>query len=91
QNLKAVVLLNKIDKPAATPHEVLDQLLHLFIQFQANHDQLHFPLLYPSPLNPTPTLHSQNQHQNIQSLYHTIIDYLPPPLHNSDQPLQFQI
>ena len=91
QNLKPVVVVNKIDKPAARPEGVVDEVLDLFIELEANDEQLDFPVVYASAVNGTASLDSEKQDENMQSLYETIIDYVPAPVDNSDEPLQFQI
>ena len=83
--------MNKIDKPAARPEGVVDEVLDLFIELEANDEQLDFPVVYASAVNGTASLDSEKQDENMQSLYETIIDYVPAPVDNSDEPLQFQI
>src|SRR5699024_1266288 len=53
QNLKPLVVVNKVDKPAARPAEVVDEVLELFIELDANDDQLEFPVAYASAVNGT--------------------------------------
>ncbi|RAA59250.1 translational GTPase TypA, partial [Burkholderia multivorans] len=91
QNLKPVVVVNKIDKPAARPEAVVDEVLDLFIELDANDDQLEFPVVYASAVNGTASLEPDKQDENMQSLYETILDYVPAPVDNRDEPLQFQI
>ncbi|AYX89535.1 translational GTPase TypA [Staphylococcus cohnii] len=91
QNLKPVVVVNKIDKPEARPEGVVDEVLDLFIELEANDEQLDFPVVYASAVNGTASLDSEKQDENMQSLYETIIDYVPAPIDNRDEPLQFQI
>ncbi|RIO40015.1 translational GTPase TypA [Staphylococcus nepalensis] len=91
QNLKPVVVVNKIDKPEARPEGVVDEVLDLFIELEANDEQLDFPVVYASAVNGTASLDSEKQDENMQSLYETIIDYIPAPIDNRDEPLQFQI
>ncbi|MGY3481239.1 translational GTPase TypA [Staphylococcus cohnii] len=91
QNLKPVVVVNKIDKPEARPEDVVDEVLDLFIELEANDEQLDFPVVYASAVNGTASLDSEKQDENMQSLYETIIDYVPAPIDNRDEPLQFQI
>ncbi|PHK50596.1 translational GTPase TypA [Staphylococcus edaphicus] len=90
QNLKPVVVVNKIDKPEARPEGVVDEVLDLFIELEANDEQLDFPVVYASAVNGTASLDSEKQDENMQSLYETIIDYVPAPIDNRDEPLQFQ-
>lgn len=91
QDLKPVVVVNKIDKPSARPEGVVDEVLDLFIELEANDEQLDFPVVYASAVNGTASLDSEKQDENMQSLYETIIDYVPAPLDNHDEPLQFQV
>lgn len=91
QNLKPVVVVNKIDKPSARPAEVLDEVYDLFIELDANDEQLDFPVVYASAINGTASLDAESQDENMQSLYETILDYVPAPVDNHDEPLQFQV
>ena len=93
QNLKPIVVVNKIDKDSARPEEVVDEVIDLFIELGANDDQLEFPVVYASAINGTASLESNPslQDENMQCLYDTIIDYVPVPVDNSDEPLQFQV
>ncbi|HDU0703155.1 TPA: translational GTPase TypA [Staphylococcus pseudintermedius] len=90
QNLKPVVVVNKIDKPSARPEGVVDEVLDLFIELDANDEQLDFPVVYASAINGTASLDPEKQDENMQSLYETILEYVPAPLDNRDEPLQFQ-
>lgn len=91
QNLKPVVVVNKIDKPSARPEQVVDEVLDLFIELDANDDQLEFPVVYASALSGTASLDSDKQDENMKCLYETILDYVPAPVDNRDEPLQFQV
>ncbi|WP_086429595.1 translational GTPase TypA [Staphylococcus cornubiensis] len=90
QNLKPVVVVNKIDKPSARPEGVVDEVLDLFIELDANDEQLDFPVVYASAINGTASLDPEKQDENMQSLYETILEYIPAPVDNRDEPLQFQ-
>ncbi|MBJ8321895.1 translational GTPase TypA [Staphylococcus pseudintermedius] len=90
QNLKPVVVVNKIDKPSARPEGVVDEVLDLFIELDANDEQLDFPIVYASAINGTASLDPEKQDENMQSLYETILEYVPAPVDNRDEPLQFQ-
>lgn len=91
QNLKPVVVVNKIDKPSARPEQVVDEVLDLFIELDANDEQLEFPVVYASALSGTASLESDKQDENMQCLYETILEYVPAPIDNRDEPLQFQV
>ncbi|MFZ8102548.1 GTP-binding protein, partial [Staphylococcus arlettae] len=91
QNLKPVVFVNKIDKPSARAEAVVDEVLDLFIELEASDEQLEFPVVYAAAVNGTASLDAEQQDENMQSLYETIIDYVPAPVDNREEPLQFQI
>src|SRR5690625_2791161 len=93
QDLKPLVVVNKIDKEAARPEEVVDEVLELFIELEANDEQLEFPVAYASAMNGTASLEPEpeKQEENMQSIYDMILEYVPAPVDNSSEPLQFQV
>ncbi|MNH72152.1 GTP-binding protein TypA/BipA [compost metagenome] len=90
-NLTPIVVVNKIDRPAARPAEVIDEVLDLFIELGANDDQLEFPVVYASALNGTSSLDAEKQDDNMLALYETIIEHIPSPTENIEEPLQFLV
>ncbi|MFC7681531.1 translational GTPase TypA [Paenibacillus sp. GCM10028914] len=90
-NLTPIVVVNKIDRPAARPSEVIDEVLDLFIELGANDDQLEFPVVYASALNGTSSMDPEKQDDNMLALYETIIDHIPSPTEKVDEPLQFLV
>ncbi|GAB2703102.1 translational GTPase TypA [Paenibacillus thermoaerophilus] len=91
QNLTPIVVVNKIDRPNARPAEVVDEVLELFIELEANDDQLDFPVVYASALNGTASLDPARQEENMMALFETIVEKIPHPVDNSSEPLQFQV
>ena len=91
QNLTPIVVVNKIDRDFARPLEVIDEVLDLFIELGANEDQLEFPVVYASAINGTASIDPEKQDENMQSLYDAIVEHIPAPVDNSDEPLQFQV
>lgn len=93
QNVTPIVVVNKIDKPAARPQFVVDQVLELFIELGADDDQLDFPVIYSSAINGTSSLSEDpsEQKSTMAPVFDTIIDHIPEPIDNSDEPLQFQV
>ncbi|WP_424236224.1 translational GTPase TypA [Bhargavaea ginsengi] len=93
QNLKPIVVVNKIDKDAARPEEVVDEVLELFIELDANDEQLEFPVIYASGINGTASLSPDpaDQGENMQVLFESILENIPAPVDNRDEPLQFQV
>jgi len=93
QHLTPIVVVNKIDRDAARPEEVVDEVLELFIELGADDDQLEFPVVYASALNGTSSLsdNPEDQEKTMDYLFDTIIEHIPAPVDNSDEPLQFQV
>jgi GTP-binding protein len=91
QNLTPIVVVNKIDRPFARPEEVVDEVLDLFIELDANEEQLEFPVIYASGLNGTASTDPTKQDENMQALYDAIIEHIPAPVDNREDPLQFQV
>ncbi|MFX3674240.1 MAG: translational GTPase TypA [Paenisporosarcina sp.] len=93
QNLQPIVVVNKIDRDFARPEEVVDEVLELFIELEANDDQLEFPVIFASGMNGTASLSSDasEQDENMQVLYDAIIEHIPSPVDNKEEPLQFQV
>ncbi|QYA48926.1 translational GTPase TypA [Nosocomiicoccus ampullae] len=86
-----VVVVNKIDKPQARPEAVVDEVLELFIDLGADDEQLEFPVVYASAMNGTASLDPDTQDENMKVLYDTILENVPSPIDNSEEPLQFQV
>ncbi|MFC0523982.1 translational GTPase TypA [Pontibacillus salicampi] len=91
QKLTPIVVLNKIDRPSARPEEVVDEVLDLFIELGADEDQLEFPVAYASALNGTSGNEPEDQQETMDPIFTSIIDNIPAPVDNSEDPLQFQI
>lgn len=93
QNLQPIVVVNKIDRDFARPAEVVDEVLELFIELDANDEQLEFPVIYASGINGTASLSDDpaDQEENMQVLYDAIIEHIPSPVDNREEPLQFQV
>ncbi|MBW7651095.1 translational GTPase TypA [Anoxybacillus sp. ST4] len=91
QNLTPIVVVNKIDREFARPHEVVDEVIDLFIELGATEDQLEFPVVYASAINGTASLHADKQDADMTALFETIVEHIPAPMDNSDEPLQFQV
>lgn len=91
QNLTPIVVVNKIDRPFARPAEVVDEVIDLFIELDASEEQLEFPVIYTSAINGTASTDPTKQDENMQVLYDAIIDHIPAPVDNREDPLQFQV
>ncbi|MDK2788609.1 MAG: GTP-binding protein [Epulopiscium sp.] len=89
--LPVIVCINKIVRPEARPEEVIDEVLELFIELEADESQLDCPFVFASAKNGTASLDSSVQGENMQALFETIVEYIPAPVGSPDDPLQLLI
>lgn len=78
-NLKPIVVINKIDRPGANPAKVVDEVLELFIELNANDDQLDFPVIYASAKNGIAKMNLDEESDNVRCIFETIINTIEPP------------
>ena len=90
-NLKVVVVVNKIDKPDARPKEVVDEVLELFLELDANEEQLNSPFVFCSAKKGTASLDFTKQGVSLQPLFETILSSIPAPEGDENKPLQLLI
>ncbi len=93
-NLPVIVVINKIDKPAARCDWVVDQVFDLFVKLNAPDDVLDFPVVYASAKNGYSLLDPEDPVTNGGSMVHIsqmIVDHTPAPTGSSDEPLQMQV
>ncbi|MCX7923927.1 MAG: translational GTPase TypA [Clostridia bacterium] len=90
-NLKPIVVVNKIDRPEARPHEVIDEVLELFIELGADDEQLEFPIVYASAREGYALKELDDEKNNLEPLFETIIERVPSPTGYMDKPLQLLV
>jgi len=78
-NLKPIVVINKIDRPGSNPEKVVDQVLELFIELDANDEQLDFPVVYASAKNGIAKMSLEEESDNVACIFDTIIKYISAP------------
>ena len=90
--VKPIVVINKVDKPTARVHQVLDEVLDLFIELGADDSQLDFKCAYVSALNGTASLDPDisTQKESYDDIFKLIIDEIPAPNVDENGDLQFQ-
>ena len=89
--LKPILVINKIDRPGANPHRVMDQVFELFDNLGATDEQLDFPVVYASALNGFAGLEETVSGGDMTPLFQTIIDSVAAPDVDVDAPFQLQI
>ena len=77
--LQPIVAINKIDRPDAEPLRVHDEVLGLFIDLEASHEQLDAPFLYTSSRHGTATPELDQPGPDLAPLFEAILDHVPPP------------
>lgn len=85
---KAVVVINKIDRPMARPLEVVDEVLDLFIELGADEDQIEFPVVFASGRDGYATLNPETVGSDMKPLFEAIVNEINPPEGDVDAPLQ---
>ena len=85
---KAVVVVNKIDRPMARPHEVVDEVLDLFIELGADDEQIEFPVIFASGRDGYATYSPDVAGTDMKPLFDAIIKEIDPPEGDIDAPLQ---
>lgn len=88
---KAIVVINKIDRPDSRPDWVVDQTFDLFVELGANEEQLDFPIVFTNARQGTATLDLATPSTDLHPLFETIWDHLPAPQGDIDAPLQMLI
>ena len=89
--LRPIVVVNKIDKPAADPDRVINEIFDLFVALEANDEQLEFPVVYAAARNGYAKLNLADENVNMQPLFETILSHVPAPSGDVNNPLQLQV
>jgi GTP-binding protein len=89
--LKAIVVVNKIDRPGARPGWVIDQTFELFDKLGASDEQLDFPVIYASALQGWASTDHTERRPDMSALFEAVLAHVPAPAAEVDKPLQFQI
>ncbi len=90
-NLPIVCYINKIDRPEARPTEVVDEVLELFMDLDANDDQLESPFVFGSAKDGYAIKDLSDEHKDMTPLFDAIIDHIPAPTGEPDAPAQMLI
>ncbi len=91
QGHRVIVVLNKIDKPDARPEEVEEEVLELLLELDATGDQLDSPMIFCSGRDGTASLSPYEKGTDLKHLFDTILEYIPAPEGEPDEPLQLLV
>ncbi|MEC7843390.1 MAG: translational GTPase TypA [Candidatus Latescibacterota bacterium] len=91
RGLMAILVVNKVDRPAARPHWVVDQALDLFIELGATDEQADFPVLFTRALDGRAGLDPDDLSSDLAPLFETIVEKVPPPDVDPDGPPQLLV
>ena len=89
--LLPIVVINKIDRPDARSTEVLNEVFDLMIELGASDEQLDFPVLYASGRDGYVRIDPEDGNDDVRPLFDAILKRIPPPVGNSEAPLQILI
>ena len=89
--IRPIVVVNKIDKDAAEPDRVVDEIFDLFVALDANDAQLEFPVVYAAAKNGYAKMNLEDEDKDITPILDTIIREVPASQGSVDNPLQLQV
>ncbi len=88
---RVIVVVNKIDRPDARVHEVIDEVLELLLELNATDEQLDSPMLFCSARAGTAAFSPEAEGTDLRPLFDTILDYIPAPDRDESAPLQLLV
>jgi GTP-binding protein len=91
QNLQPIVVINKIDRPDQRVDDVLDEVLELFMELEANDQQLDFPVIYATARDGIAKLSMDDESDNLEPLFNMLVETIPAPDGSVDGPLQIMV
>jgi GTP-binding protein len=91
RRLTPLVVINKIDRPDARPQEVLNEVYDLFIDLDADEEQVEFPVVYASARAGTASMSIGEPGEDLRPLFDAIVNSVPPPRGDPDAPLQMLV
>ena len=89
--MRIVVVVNKIDRPGARPHEVVDEVFDLMCELEASDEQLDFPVVFTSAMAGYARFEPEDSNMNMIPLLETILKEVPAPECQPDGPIALQI
>jgi GTP-binding protein len=91
KGLRPIVVVNKIDRELASPHQAVDKVLDLFLELGADDDQCDFPHLFASGIAGYAQNDMETKGTDMVPMFEAILRHVPPPVGDSEKPLQLQV
>ena len=88
---KPIVVVNKIDKPAAEPDRVVDEVFDLFADMDADEEQLEFPTIFAAARDGYARYDAEDGNMDFKPLFETILENVPAPKGSDEEGLQLQV
>jgi GTP-binding protein len=86
--LPVILVVNKVDRPDARMAAVVDEVYELFLDLDADHDQIDFPIVYANARDGWASLDPAVEGQTLEPLFRLLVDHIPPPTYEDGHPLQ---
>ncbi len=90
-HLRPILVVNKVDRPNARPHEVSDAVFDLFCELNATDEQLDFPIVYASGKEGWAALDPEDERKDMKPLLDTVLHRVLPPIADPDSPFQMLV
>ncbi len=89
--LPVLLVVNKVDRPDARPAAVIDEVYELFLDLDADEEQIEFPIVYTNARAGTASLEEGREGTDLSPLLDLLLERIPAPSHDPDHPLQAQV
>jgi GTP-binding protein len=89
--LPMILVVNKVDRPDARIHEVVDMVYELFLDLDANEEQIEFPIVYTNAKSGRASLEEGVEGTDLAPLLDLLLDHIPAPSYDPDHPLQAHV
>jgi len=89
--LPIILVINKIDRKDARPQEVLNEVYDLFIDLEADDEQLDFPVLYAIGRDGVAMNNLEDEHKDLTPLFQLILSHIPAPVYDPEEPFQMLV
>jgi len=86
--LPVILVINKVDRPDARTAQVVDEVYELFLDLDADHDQIEFPIVYANGRAGTASLSPDSQEETLKPLFDLLVEHIPAPSYEEGHPLQ---